>query len=130
MIRVRRSSLNLLTQQTVGAMVQSLMPLILSYWSGFAGLTQEDFEVLKIERLDQMIVEAGFSRLTTVIVLTIPSDGNQEGRAVCLVLPKASGNFVAINTGQPDVEENHVGVVNFGRFEGIKARMSDVSLVP
>ena len=55
-----------------------------------------------------MVVEASFLGFLDIRFLAIAGKDNEHGISACRLLPKRSGNLVALDIRKPDIEENDV----------------------
>src|SRR5258705_10330694 len=70
-------------------------------------LLQADYQRVGIHRLHQMLVEAGFARAATIVVLSVAGDGDDVGLVEPL-LPQPATDLEAVQARQPEVEQHHV----------------------
>src|SRR6266567_9229072 len=63
----------------------------------------------RIDRLHDVIVEAGLLRLEAVLLLAIAGDRDDERTPVLGFRADALGDLVAVDLRQPDIEQNGVG---------------------
>ena len=64
------------------------------------------------------MVKACFAGATTVFVLAVSGDGDDDGRSTASLLSKSSRDLVAVHTRKTDVEENEFGLQNPGGVDG------------
>src|SRR5258708_36347699 len=63
----------------------------------------------RIDRLHDVIVEAGLLRLEAMLLLAIAGDRDDERTPVLGFRPDALGDLVAVDLRQPDIEQNGGG---------------------
>ena len=67
------------------------------------------FDHAQIDRLDQVVVEAGLLRAQLVARLAVAGDRHQPDPRQPRLVPDAAGQLVAVHQRQPDVEQRDVG---------------------
>lgn len=77
-----------------------------------------------VDRLDQMSVEAGSGRFFAVIVLPPARQSDEADSGSPLKSPNLAGDFVAVETGEADVEDDDLRPELRGFGEGRQAIVS------
>src|SRR5262249_21606560 len=84
-------------------------------------LRQQPLQGTRLDRLDEVLVEAGFLRAAAVVLLAPPRHGDDEGAPAPGLLPDAAAGVVAVELRQADVEQHHVGAERLGQLQGLEA---------
>ena len=80
------------------------------------------FELIRVDRLDEMVVESGLERAFAVVCLTVARDRDQREIGFALPAPQFACELIAVYRRQSDVEypdmrrELGAGGNDFGRF--------------
>ena len=86
-------------------------------------------ELAGIDRLDEVVVAAGGTRAAAGLVLTVTRDGDQEEVATRFFSAQSLGDLVAIQPGQADVQQDHIGPQSACRLQRIEAVVDHADLV-
>src|SRR5437764_563517 len=62
-------------------------------------------KVLEADRLDEVVVEAGFARAAAVLLLGIPADRHQQRIACFLSRAQLAGHLVSVELGKAQIEQ-------------------------
>jgi hypothetical protein len=76
---------------------------------------------LRVDRLDQVLVEPRLVSLPAVLFLPVPGQGDQLGSFELAPQPQGPGHFEAVPAGQGQVHDHDVRPVGDGRLEGSTA---------
>lgn len=71
-----------------------------------------------------MVVESCRSRLVAVIILPITSDCDKKNVVIGSLFAEATGNLIAVHSGQTDIQQHDIGSMSLERFECRKSRVS------
>src|SRR5262249_42504808 len=93
------------------------------------GLGKQDLEVLEVDGLHEVGVEAGLLGTAGVLLLAVASHRDEHDPAEILVLPASAGDLVAVHAGQADVEEDEVGPAAADQFEGGRAVVGHLDIL-
>src|SRR5689334_2269664 len=85
-------------------------------WTGNSETSQQPAEVVWVDGLDEMGVEAGLFRALPVLRLAIAGERDHEARLRGQEF-HAPRHLVAVEAGQPDVDERDVGPLRAGQIE-------------
>src|SRR5262249_1542573 len=72
-------------------------------------VVEELGELGRVERLDEMVVEAGRPRLRAVGLFAPSGDGDQADAAAPRLLPQLLRHLMPVHLGQADIEQDDVG---------------------
>lgn len=89
---------------------------------GSRGILSGVFALVEVEWLGQVMVEARLAGMLLGRRLAIPRYGDDDDAAAAFILPELGGHFVAVHSGQADVEQDHVGFETPWRFPLLQAR--------
>src|SRR5262245_4781288 len=93
-------------------------------------MTEDLDQRADVNRLHEVVIEAGRPGPLPVPLLAPPRLGNEQHCLELRVLPDALGELVAVHLRQPDVDECHVGCELRGDEQGLFAVEGDAGLVP
>ena len=100
-----------------------------SRWRLERRVLEQELEILKINRFDEVGVEAGRLRPLAVLFLAVAGHGHEGDVLECGIFPANLGDFVAVHDRQPDVQEDDVGFVAAGQLDGFFAVMGGLHLL-
>ena len=88
-----------------------------------AGAGDEHLERVEVDGLRQVWIEAGRERTTPVLFATEAGERHEARAAERGVLANPTRHLVAVDAGEPDVDEHHVGRIRARAYEmGLEAR--------
>src|SRR5437868_13911956 len=93
-----------------------------------AAAAEQLFEGLRVERLDDVLVELGVARAPAAFLTAVAADGNQER----ILVPRGTQvlrDLEAVHAGHPQVDEDDLRVERFRALESHWARMRDGDFV-
>jgi hypothetical protein len=82
-----------------------------------------------VDRLDQVCVEARFSRSIPIFFLPPARQRDQDQIPSPRLFPDSSTRFVAVHSGQADVEQHDIGMESLGGFDRFESIVCLVGLV-
>ena len=94
-----------------------------------ANLGEEALQLLRVDRLDEVPVEAGLGRPTPIGLLAPAGQRHEEGSLEPGPGPQPPGHLVAVHLRHADVEQDHLGPEFLGRFQGRGAVVGDAHLL-
>src|SRR6266498_605883 len=69
------------------------------------------------DRLHQVMVESGILRAPPILLLAVSGQGDENDPRPLLRCSEAASDLVPVHSGQPDVEEYHLGLELRGHVE-------------
>ena len=94
------------------------------------GVSEDRFELIKVKRLDEVMVESGLKRLAAVVVLPIAGNRHEDQIATGGRLAEAASHLVTIHPRQPNIEQDDIGLLLLGSIERSDAAVSHLRCVP
>src|SRR3954449_10616496 len=97
-------------------------------WASSVSCQQVDDDLV-IERLGEVVVEVGFVCPPPVVVPGVGRDDDEQDTRPVLAA-ESPGEFIAVDVGQPHIEQGHIGAELPGDFQGPTPVEGDRDLVP
>ncbi len=98
-------------------------------WGLVAVCSSRSCEVFEIDRLDEVGVEPCEPATAACLRFAVAGHGDQGDFRECGIFAAEAGHFVAIHDRQPDIEQDDVGPVVAGHFEGLLSVVGNVDFL-